>query len=202
MPRLAKPALLFTLACGLAACANSASPNAASKPAASAPPATAPTTAPAMGPATTQASSPGSPAEMACVAVAMSVPAAPLEDAPPAVALPDRAADLKDAMGEIGSAFGRLSNIRDAQWQVPAEQPDIVPAAEAGRLTHSLRLAADVPEAQSLGEDYSRLLLSSIERASALEALIARSAPAAETEAAFKLLESSCNDCHATFLGF
>jgi hypothetical protein len=188
MPRVANPPLFLLLACGLGACANDASPK-ASKHAA---PATS---------ATAQTSPPASPAEYACIAAAMTVPAAPLDDVPSVSPSPETAGDLADAMDEIADAFGCLYNIRAAQWQAPADDPDIVPAAEARRLTDNLRFAGEAPDAQALGEDFSRLLIKSIESASALEELIARSAPAAEAEAAFKLVEASCNECHTRFQG-
>lgn len=110
-----------------------------------------------------------------------------------------RARGITAAMVEVDLAFEHLREIRDAGWEVPAGNPDLVPAAEAGRLADNLRIGHEDPRARAKGEEFLKLLLKSAEEASALEEGLANHASPKALEASFKLVEASCQQCHTTY---
>ena len=127
-------------------------------------------------------------------------PAAPAElDAAPAEFPAVRAAEgIVAAMVEVDLAFEHLGRMRAAGWRVPADHPDLVPAAEAGRLADNLRLGArDDPAGR--GEGFALRLQQAVEQAEALEQAIVAGAPAAELEPRWRLVSASCRDCHRTY---
>ena len=111
---------------------------------------------------------------------------------------------LASGMSTVDRAFERLALVRDAAWAVPADHPDLVPAALAGQIDQQFRAMADLPEAAdaSLGRDdeHVRLLRAAAGLAADLEAALAtRAIDAARAAAAFARLRASCNDCHASY---
>jgi protein tyrosine phosphatase (PTP) superfamily phosphohydrolase (DUF442 family) len=136
----------------------------------------------------------------ACIAAATPAPAVALDNTPSDFPEAHQAQGIVAAMIEVDLAFEHLTDIRAAGWQTPPDHPDLVPAAEAGRLTNNLRLTAEDTRATAEhGDDYTHLLLDSIAKASNLEELLVRSAPAANLEAAYKHLQASCNSCHTKY---
>lgn len=119
----------------------------------------------------------------------------------PSVARPS---DFVRAMVEIDEALEHLKEIEAAGWAAPPDHPDLVPAAEAGRLADLLRLMTDDERTKREPAGFAALMLENQRRASALEELLAdRPAPdaakarAAALSAQFKLVAASCKDCHA-----
>lgn len=135
----------------------------------------------------------------ACVSVARTATPAQLDAAPAGFPAVRQADGIVAAMVEVDAAFEHLSAIKGAGWQVPADHPDLVPAAEAGRLTDNLRLSGEDPGVADLGDDFARRLADAVARASALEEAIVGGAPASELDARFTLARTSCKDCHATY---
>ncbi len=134
-----------------------------------------------------------------CVEVA--VPAAPdrLNTAPsdfPEVCKPS---SLVDAMVEIDEALDHLKEIQGAGWTTPADHPDLVPAAEAGRLADLQRLLLADAEVQSLPQDFAEWLALGAKHSQSLEDAIIASASAAELSERLKKVSTSCTDCHARF---
>ncbi len=135
----------------------------------------------------------------ACVANAVVASAAALNAAPaefPAVRKPE---GITGAMVEVDHAYENLGYIRAAQWTTPKDHPDLVPAAEAGRLTDHLRYGGEDAKAKSLGSDFNRRLTDAVASASALEEAINAKAPKDQLEGKWKLVVASCKDCHATY---
>lgn len=134
----------------------------------------------------------------ACVREATAATAEELAAAPgefPAVRKPR---GIVAAMVEVDLAYEHLGAIRAAGWKVPADHPDLVPAAEAGRLADHLRYSGEDGAVKSLGADFERRLRASIERATALEgALAAGGAGPERLEALWKPVAASCKECHA-----
>ncbi|HTE05552.1 MAG TPA: hypothetical protein VK824_05090, partial [Planctomycetota bacterium] len=135
----------------------------------------------------------------ACVAKATAADAGTLNAAPSDFPSVSRPAGLVDAMVKVDQAFDRLGEVRAAAWGVPADHPDLVPAAEAGQLADNLRFGAQSDEAKQLGEDFARHLAPALERASALEQKLVAGAPKEDLEAAYKALKASCTDCHSVY---
>jgi protein tyrosine phosphatase (PTP) superfamily phosphohydrolase (DUF442 family)/cytochrome c556 len=135
----------------------------------------------------------------ACVASARAADKATLDAAPsnfPEIAKPQ---GLVAAMVNVDKAFDHLTDIRTAGWTVPADHPDLAPAAEAGQLTDNLRFGSESDEAKRLGGDFANRMGPALERASALEKSLVAGASKEDLEAAYKSLQSSCKDCHSVY---
>jgi hypothetical protein len=93
-----------------------------------------------------------------------------------------------------------LKAIQKAGWKVPADQPDLVPVAVAGRIADHYRdLAADAQFA-SRPAQFHEWLLANQKNAETIEAELAKPAPdpkALETE--MKALNDTCNQCHTKY---
>lgn len=134
----------------------------------------------------------------ACVRGATAATAEELAAAPAEFAAVRKPRGIVAAMVEVDLAYEHLGEIRAAGWKVPATNPDLVPAAEAGRLADHLRYSGEDAAVKSLGADFERRLLASIERAMALErALAAGGAGVERLEALWKPVAASCRECHA-----
>lgn len=131
----------------------------------------------------------------ACVTVARQATPAELDAAPAGFPAAREAEGIVAAMIEVDLAFENLGHVKTAGWKVPRDHPDLVPAAEAGRLTDNLRLSVDAGR----GDEFMRRLKQSIDQASALEEALVADAPAADLEARWKLVSASCKDCHKTY---
>jgi protein tyrosine phosphatase (PTP) superfamily phosphohydrolase (DUF442 family) len=101
------------------------------------------------------------------------------------------------AMVEIDEINDHLKLIEAAGWAAPKDHPDLVPAAEAGRMADLFRNLHASDELKSEPAD----LLAWLDRAGAeaaqLEDAIVAGKPASELSAAFKIVAKSCKDCHA-----
>ncbi len=111
---------------------------------------------------------------------------------------------LVQGMVEIDERFDHLKAIEKAGWRAPADHPDLVPAAEAGRLADLFRELADTSDTRALGDAHIRAMLAAGAEAQRLEDLIvaANSTDSGAREALspqMKLLAKSCTDCHKQF---
>lgn len=133
----------------------------------------------------------------ACVAAGEPSAAAAIDGAPgdfPAVRQPT---GLVASMVDLDEAFDHVDAIRAAGWTVPRDHPDLVPAAEAGRLADDLRLGAEDPRAAARGADLVTGLRAAADEAAALEEAIVAGAPAADLSKRFAAVKRSCTECHA-----
>ncbi len=110
-----------------------------------------------------------------------------------------RPAGLTAAMVEVDAAFDHLGQIRSAAWKVPSDQPDLVPAAEAGRMADHFRTASEDAAARSHGDEFMRQLARAVVSASALEEALVRKDSAAQLEARWAPVAASCADCHKQY---
>lgn len=105
---------------------------------------------------------------------------------------------LVKSMVEVDEAFEHLKLIEKSAWSAPADHPDLVPAAEAGRLADLMRHVQDDDRVKSKPAELSASLQSASQLASALEEELLKSSPdPAALSAQFKLINTSCKDCHA-----
>lgn len=137
----------------------------------------------------------------ACVAAATVKTRAQIDAASgtfPEVARPD---GLVAAMLRIDEAFDHLKLIEKAGWLVPADHPDLVPAAEAGVVAECVRLSvADGATVAAWGGGFAEHGAASLTAARALEAALAASTPdRGAATMAMKRLAASCTDCHGVF---
>ena len=135
-----------------------------------------------------------------CVAVAKPVSEQTLSALPanfPEVSTP---AGLVQTMLAIDEANDELKALEKAGWKTPAEHPDLVPVAVAGRLADLLRNAHDDKEVQAHGTEMAEWLLADSKTAESLEdGLVRGDVPTAELSARMKLVQQSCKDCHAKY---
>jgi protein tyrosine phosphatase (PTP) superfamily phosphohydrolase (DUF442 family) len=132
-----------------------------------------------------------------CIAAATQATAEELDAAPAEFPPVRKPGGVVAAMVEIDVASENLTRIRAAGWTTPADHPDLVPAAEAGRLADHLRFAAeDRAAVKEHGPAYLALLMESAAIASHLERGIVERAGSAELNARLDRLRSSCKDCH------
>ncbi|MCG3131450.1 MAG: hypothetical protein FLDDKLPJ_02242 [Phycisphaerae bacterium] len=103
------------------------------------------------------------------------------------------------AMVEAQHAYDHLAEVRDAGWAVPAEHPDLVPVAEAGRLENLLRVMIDDPESKTYPAEFEEMMRRSQAAAQALEDALASSAAATDLSAKLKQVNTSCKDCHVAY---
>lgn len=134
----------------------------------------------------------------ACVAELGPATPAELDRAPAGFPAVREVEGIVAAMVEVDEAFEHLGAIREAGWTVPPAPPDLVPAAEAGRLTEGLRAAAEDPLASEHGDDFLWRLSAATRAATALEEALARGqAGGDELEALFRPVQTSCRECHS-----
>jgi len=106
---------------------------------------------------------------------------------------------MVDTMVEIDDVFEHLKSIEKAGWNVPADHPDLVPAAEAGRLADLLRNLRDDEHTQARPAEFaSALLIASKEVETVEEGLQSGAAPAL-LSAKFKIVANTCRQCHVNY---
>ncbi len=146
---------------------------------------------------------PSYPGLYACAQNATALSAATVDAVPADFPSVSRPSTFVKAMVEIDAAFDNLKTIEKAGWKTPADHPDLVPAAEAGRLADLLRVAGASELAKSKPTDFAGALAEDNRRASALEEMLALGAPsgpdAEKLSAQFQLVAASCKDCHAKY---
>ena len=143
---------------------------------------------------------PSYPGLYACVRHASPASAATLDAA--SAAFPEVAPvpGFVEAMVQMEVAMSHLEQIRAAGWKAPPHHPDLVPAAEAGRLADLLRDARHDPYVRRKdSSEFLYFLLANTEWAKDLEQAIVAGKPAADLDATLKLVASSCKDCHVRF---
>ncbi|MFN0136929.1 MAG: hypothetical protein ACKVS9_12535 [Phycisphaerae bacterium] len=106
---------------------------------------------------------------------------------------------LVRAMSELERIDEHVSAIQKAGWKVPEDHPDLVPAAEAGRMADIYRnLLADT-RTLSQASGFVELMHSAHAAAQALEdALIAGESPT-ELTRHYESMKSDCRACHTQF---
>lgn len=104
-----------------------------------------------------------------------------------------------ESMVEAEEIMEHLRLIERAGWRVPAEHPDLVPAAEAARLGEVFRAHRHTAEVRDRPAAFGALWDESGERARRIEEMYIADRPPAELSAELVRLTKSCNDCHAQF---
>ena len=106
---------------------------------------------------------------------------------------------LVQGMVSIDESLEHVKEIEKAQWKTPAAHPDLVPAAEVGRIAHVLRELEDDSEVKQKPADFLAMLKASTAAAEALEKGILDGASVADLGAKMKALNQSCKDCHGPY---
>jgi len=103
-------------------------------------------------------------------------------------------------MVEVEAATGNLKAIEKAGWTTPGDHPDLVPAAEAGRMVDLFRVLAEGHRVKDEPADFTEMLVESIDIAQQLEDLLVEGkASHDELSAQFARLNASCTSCHVKY---
>lgn len=135
----------------------------------------------------------------ACVANTIPVDADTLNTIPDDFPSVSKPADFVQAMVDLDEMLEHLTLIRESSWKTPADHPDLVPAAEAGRLADTLRFLADSTRARREKPGFAQALLEDAAEAKQLEEALVANADAATLDAQFTLVVASCKDCHTKY---
>ncbi|XVJ58830.1 MAG: cytochrome c [Tepidisphaera sp.] len=107
---------------------------------------------------------------------------------------------LVKAMVEIDEVFEHLKSIEKAAWKAPSDHPDLVPAAEAGRLADHYRLLVDDAYTRRKPAEFKAFMERSRDEAQALEDLLGAATPdPIKLAAQSKLIAASCKECHTKY---
>jgi protein tyrosine phosphatase (PTP) superfamily phosphohydrolase (DUF442 family) len=134
-------------------------------------------------------------------AVRDAAPATPQELAKASNVFPETSpiGDLAEVMVHVDETFDHLKAIEKAGWNVPADHPDLVPVAEAGRLTELFRNAPK-PKPAARTEEFDAWIKAQADHASAVEqALLSGDSTPQALSAKLKLVAQSCTQCHAKY---
>lgn len=103
-------------------------------------------------------------------------------------------------MVEFDTAFEHLKLIQKAGWTSPADHPDLVPVAEAGRLADLHRDLAASDSTRRRPADFAQIMEDGRAAAHMLETLLLASDPdPAAMDLEMERLAASCSDCHAPY---
>ncbi|GMV25255.1 MAG: hypothetical protein AMXMBFR58_12860 [Phycisphaerae bacterium] len=103
-------------------------------------------------------------------------------------------------MVEIEEVHEHLLAIQKAGWRVPKDHPDLVPAAEAGRMADLLRVLGASERSQREGSEFTAWLIRDGEHAARLEDMLVAGETDAETlSAQFRIVTASCKECHVKY---
>jgi protein tyrosine phosphatase (PTP) superfamily phosphohydrolase (DUF442 family) len=109
-----------------------------------------------------------------------------------------RISDFAEVMVHVDEAFDHLKVVEKAGWKVPADHPDLIPAAEAGKLADLFRNAPQ-PKASAQTEEFTQWMRTAADRtADVEESLLSASAPQQLSDQ-LKLVAQSCTQCHAKY---
>lgn len=136
----------------------------------------------------------------ACASDAEVISPAMIDDVPanfPSVWTPS---SFVKAMVEIDEVFEHLKAIEKAGWKTPADHPDLVPAAEAGRLVDLHRVLIEGDYVGRKPAEFAALMLEGQNQSQAIEdLLVAGTATPEALSELMKALNASCKDCHVAF---
>ena len=103
-------------------------------------------------------------------------------------------------MVDVDMVFDHIKEIQKAGWRTPATHPDLVPAAEAGRLADLFRTLAADEESTRHGPEFVAMMKSSHAHAQQLEDLIVAGSGSADTMSLLvKSLSADCKACHVKY---
>ena len=104
------------------------------------------------------------------------------------------------SMVEIDERYEHLKLIEAAGWKTPPDHPDLVPAAEAGRLADLYRDLKDDKRVRAKPRQFQDWIDSSHARAQSLEdGLTDNTTAPEELSRRFKAIAASCKECHARY---
>ncbi len=106
---------------------------------------------------------------------------------------------LVQGMVDVDNALENVKAVEKAAWSAPKDHPDLVPAAEVGRISHVMRELQDDAEVKKQNAEFKAFMKAGIDAAEALEKGILDGAKSEELALRMKKLNQSCKDCHVKF---
>lgn len=146
--------------------------------------------------------SPGYTGLYACAERARPLPAAVIDAVPADFPEVWKPAGFVKGMVEMDAVHDHLLLIRKAGWKAPTNHPDLVPAAEAGRLADLYRAMLAGEYAKRKSDDFNALLKRGMDEAQALEDRLAAAGAAPDPawlDAQTALITATCKDCHVRY---
>ncbi len=132
----------------------------------------------------------------ACALAASALDASVINAVPANFPSVSRPSGFVQGMVDADTALEHLVSIERAGWSPPAENPGLVPAAEAGKLADLLRLMAEGDRSRKHPVDFADFLRKNGEQATALEDAIVAGKDAESLSKLLKAVNTSCKDCH------
>lgn len=104
-------------------------------------------------------------------------------------------------MVEIDELSDSLKAVQKAGWKVPKDHPDVVPAAEAGKLADHFRVLAGDAETKAKPPEYAVWLTAASKQVEGVEAGLAAATAAgpAELDKRWVGVQASCKQCHGKY---
>lgn len=107
---------------------------------------------------------------------------------------------MVQAMVHIDEANDHLKAIEKAGWKAPADHPDLVPAAEAGRLADGLRLLVDDHDTAQRPPEFADWMKRDAQMAQALEdGIVTGNWTNEQKSKQFAAIGQSCKACHTKY---
>ncbi len=131
-----------------------------------------------------------------CVEDLGKVPDAELDIAPNVFPATAPVPGFVKAMSQVSHAYDHLEQVRDADWQVPQDHPDLVPLAEAGKLENLLRALREDPELERYPPDFAEKMEAAWQSAVRFEKLFTDKADPDDLNNALERVGQSCTACH------
>lgn len=105
-----------------------------------------------------------------------------------------------DAMIQIDDAMSHLAQVEAADWTVPPDHPDLVPASEAGRIVDLFRHLKVAADCDARPADFRTEMQHAEAAAQRLEDELGRSSPThVALKAAAVELRAECTACHVKY---
>lgn len=136
----------------------------------------------------------------ACAANAAVVSMGVIDAVPAEFPEVSRPAGFVKAMVEIDEVTEHLRAIEKAGWTAPADQTDLIPAAEAGRLSDLLRTSQQTRYVENKPDDFLTLLKQNESQVQEIEDALAQGSTDAKwLSAKFAEVNATCKACHVKY---
>jgi protein tyrosine phosphatase (PTP) superfamily phosphohydrolase (DUF442 family) len=107
---------------------------------------------------------------------------------------------LVDAMVAIDAIADHLKDIAKANWQVPTDHPDLVPASEVAQLADLYRNLKDDPEVKKHPDELRDWFIRASDQATVMEnQLVSDSTQIEKHNMQFKRMMETCKQCHTRY---
>lgn len=136
----------------------------------------------------------------ACAANATVLPTAMVNKVPTNFPSRWKPSGYVQGMVDIDEVYEHLKAIEKAGWVTPRDHPDLVPVAEAGRLSDLYRVLTDTDYVNRKPAELAEMMRESQARAQRLEDMLAAGGYESQSlSEQFRFITASCKECHVKF---